>query len=62
MLSLNEVIKCISLFISTNENLLHSAHGTIIRDLCLARNNYYQSTHLFSHAEIIMLMEVLCTT
>ena len=62
MLSLNEVIKCISLYISTHENLLHSVHGTIIRDLCLARDNYYQSTHLFSHAEIIMLIEVLCTT
>ena len=42
MFSLNEVIKCISLNISTDENLLHSAHGTIIRDLCLARNSYYQ--------------------
>ena len=62
MLSLNEVIKCISLYLSTYENLLHSAHGTIIRDLCLARDNYYQLTHLFSHAEIIMLIEFLCTT
>ena len=62
MLLLNEVIKCISLYISTHENLLHFAHGTIIRDLCLGRDNYYQSTHLFSHAEIIMLRECLCTT
>ena len=59
MLSLNEVIKCIFLYISTHENLLHSAHGT---DLCLARDDYYQSTHLFSHAEIIMLIEFVCTT
>ena len=57
MLSLNEVIKCISLYISTNENLLHSVHGTIVRDFCLARDNYYQTTHLFSHAEINMLID-----
>ena len=62
MLSLKEVIKCISLYISTHENLLHSAHGTTIRDLCLAQDNYYQSTHLFSHAERIILIEFLCTT
>ena len=61
MLSLNEVIKCISLYISTHENLLHPAHSTIIRDLCLARDNYYQSTHLFFHAEFIILMEFICT-
>ena len=51
-----------SLYISTHENLLYSAHGTIIRDLCLARDNYYQSTHLFSHAEIITLVEFVCNT
>ena len=69
MLSLNEVIKCIATFSnvlrppkSTHENLLHSAHGTITRDLCLARYNYYQSTHLFSQAETIKLIECLCST
>ena len=36
---------------STYENLLHPAHGTIIGDLCLTRDIYYQSTHLFSHAD-----------
>ena len=46
----------------TNENLLYSAHGTIIRDLCLARDNYYQSTHVYSLTKIIMLKECLCTT
>ena len=51
-----------SLLTSTHENFLHSAHGAIIRDLCLARDIYYQSTNLFSHAEIIMLIECLCTT
>ena len=63
-LTLNEaeVIKCISLYLSTNENLLYSAHGTIIRDLCLARDNYYQSTHVFSLTKIIMLKECLCIT
>ena len=44
ILTLNEVTKCISLYISTHDNLLHSAHDTIIHDLCLARDNYYQST------------------
>ena len=63
-LTLNEaeVIKCISLYLSTNENLLYSADGTIIRDLCLARDNYYQSTHVFSLTKIIMLKECLCIT
>ena len=56
MLSLNEVIKYISSYISTHENLLHSAHGTIIRDLYLARNS---STHLFSHADIIRQSVIL---
>ena len=56
MQSLNKVIKCISLYVSTLENLLHSAYFTIMRDLCLARDNYYQST------PIVMLIECLCTT
>ena len=50
------------MYISTHENLLYSAHGTIISDIivCLARDNYYQLTHLFSHTEIIMLIDCLC--
>ena len=39
MLSLNDVVKCISLYISNQDDLLYSAHGTIIRDLCLVRDN-----------------------
>ena len=46
MLSLNEVVKCISLYMSNQNNSLYSAQGTIIRDLCLARDNHYQSPHL----------------
>ena len=43
--------------------LLYSARGTIIRDLCLARDNHYQSPHLLSYTEIVMLLilEHLCT-
>ena len=40
---------------SNQNNLLYSAHGTIIRDLCLARDNHYQSPHLLSYTEIVML-------
>ena len=36
MLSLNDVVKCISLYMSNQYNSLYSAHGTIIWDLCLA--------------------------
>ena len=50
------------LIVCTHEKLLNSAHVTIILDLCLARDNYYQMAHLFSHAQIITLMECLCTT
>ena len=49
MLLLNEVVTCISLHMSNQDNSLYSAHGTIIRDLCLARDNQYQSPHLLSH-------------
>ena len=43
MLSLNDVVKCILLYIQ--DNSLYSAHGTIIHDLCIARDNHYQSPH-----------------
>ena len=58
MLLLNGVVKCISL--SNQDNSLYSVHGTIICDLCLARENHYQSTHLLSYTEIVMLIENLC--
>ena len=62
MLSLNDEVKCIlSLYMSNQGNSLHSAHGTRIRDLCLARDNHYQSPHLLSYTEIVMLIEHLCT-
>ena len=54
MLSLNDVVKCISLYMSNLDNSLYSVHGTIIRDLCLARDNHYQSPHLLSYTEIVM--------
>ena len=64
MLSLNEVVKCISLYMSNQDNSLYFAYGTIIRDLCLARDNHYQSPHMLSYTEIVMLLlliEHLCT-
>ena len=61
MLSLNDVVKCISLYMSNQDNSLYSAHGTIIRDLCLARDNHYQSPHFYHYTEIVMLIEHLCT-
>ena len=60
MLSLNDVVKCISLYMFNQDNSLYSAHGTIIRDLCLARDNHYQSPHMLSYTEIVMLIENLC--
>ena len=45
---------------TTIDTLLCSAHGEIIRDLCLARDNHYQSPHLLSYTEIIMLFLHLC--
>ena len=59
MLSLNDVVKCISLYMSNQDNSLYFAHGTIIRDLCLARDNHYQSPHLLSYTKIVMLIEQL---
>ena len=41
-----------------HENLLCAVHGTIICGLCLARDKYYQSSHLFLYAAIIMLIIV----
>ena len=61
MLSLNDVVKCISLYMSNQHNLLYSAHGTIICDLCLESDNHYQSPHLLLYTEIVMLIEHLCT-
>ena len=46
---------------SNQDNSLYSAHGTIIRDLCLARDNHYQSPHMLSYTEIVMLIDHLCT-
>ena len=46
---------------SNQDNSLYSAHGTMIRDLCLARDNHYQSPHLLSYTEIVMLIKHLCT-
>ena len=57
MLSLNDVVKCISLYMSNLDNSLYSVHGTIIRDLCLARDNHYQSPHLLSYTEIVMFSD-----
>ena len=49
-------------YILTIDNSLYSAHGTIIRDLCLARDNHYQSPHMLSYyTEIVMLIEHFCT-
>ena len=45
---------------SNRDNSLYSAHGTIIRDLCLARDNHYQSPHMLSHTETAMFIEHLC--
>ena len=39
---------------SNQNNSLYSAHGTNIRDLCLARGNHYQSIHLLSYIEIVI--------
>ena len=46
---------------SNQDNSLYSAHGTIIRDLCLTRENHYQPPHMLSYTEIAMLIEHLCT-
>ena len=62
MLSLNDVVKCISLNMSNRDNSLYATQGTIICDLCLARDNHYQSPHMLSYTEIVMLIEHLCTT
>ena len=58
--SLNEVTKCISLYISIHEHALYSSHGVIIPDLCLARDDYHHSGHLLSCNEIKELIEYLC--
>ena len=60
MLPLNDVVKCISLYMSNQDNSLYSAHGTIIRDFCLARDNHYQSPHMLSYTEIVMLIKHYC--
>ena len=59
--SLNEVIKCISLYISIHEHALYSSHDVINRDLCLSRDhNYHHLVHLLSCIEIKELIEYLC--
>ena len=57
--SLNEVTKCISLYISL---FFTSSHGVIIRDLCLARDDYHHPEHLLSCRpnEIKELIDYLC--
>ena len=61
MLSLNDVVTCISLYMSNQDTSLYYAHGTIIHDMCLARDNHYQSPHLLSYAVIVTLIKHLCT-
>ena len=58
--SLNEVTKCISLYISIHEHALYSSHGVIIRDLCLAREDNHHPDHLLSCNEIKELIKYLC--
>ena len=58
--SLSKVTKCISLYISIHEHALYSSHGVIIRDLCLARDDYHHPEHLLSRNEIKELIEYLC--
>ena len=49
--------------VSNHDNSLHSAHDTIICDVCLARDNHYHELpHLPSYTEIVMLIEHVCTT
>ena len=42
-------------------NTLCSSHGVIIRDLCLARDDYQHPEHLLSCNEIKELIEYLFT-
>ena len=46
MLSLYDVITCISLYMSIHNDSLYSAHGKIFRDLCLVGDNHYQRLHM----------------
>ena len=39
---------------SNQDNSLYSAHGTIIRDLCLAGDNHYQSPN------VIIILKLSC--
>ena len=59
-IGLNEVTKCISLYISIHGHALYSSHGVIIRDLCLARDDYHHPERLLSCNEIKELIEYLC--
>ena len=43
--SLNEVTKCISLYISIHEHVLYSSHGVIICDSCLAKDDDHHPEH-----------------
>ena len=58
ILSLNEVVKCILLYMSNENNLLYYVHGKIIHDLFLASDNHCQSPHLLSCTESVMLMRI----
>ena len=53
-LTLNKVIKCFSLYISTHENLVHSAHGTVIRDLC------WQEIIIFNRHACFLMRKLSC--
>ena len=55
MLSLNDVVNCISFYMSNQDNSLYSAHSMIIRDLCLARDNHYQSPHF------VIILKLSCS-
>ena len=49
MLSLNDVDKCIFLYMSNQDNSLYSAHGTIIRDLqCITIINRHICYHILN--------------
>ena len=50
----------IIVYISIHEHALYSSHGVIIRDLCLARDDYHHPEHLLSYNEIKELIEYLC--
>ena len=48
------------IIVSIYEHTLYSSHGVIIRDLCLAKNDYHHPEPLLSCNEIKELIEYLC--